>query len=511
MINLIASVFEYKNKLAIGNETNNLLFKLPEDMTFFRKITTNSLSIDSKLKYNVLVMGNNTYKSLGTKLLKNRINIVLSKSKNTTNIKKITEQGVYYLDLDQFLKFYQLFNPNVFVIGGAFIYNLFLSHPTLKPTKVYLTHVQKTNPKFVLNINPTIFMDHLPESYHLIGYSQQYHSSDNSVLKDPEQNLTRCKGGGQTILKYRVLYYVLKTDVYHEEYHYFGLLRKILGKGNDRSDRTGTGTRSLFGTGMRFDISETIPLMTTRSTPFKMILEELLWMTRGDTDAKILQKKGIHIWNGNTSREFLDSRGLNHYPEGVLGAGYGHQMRFSGSEYSPENADTSKVDTSRIGGFDQLKYVEDLLKNDPFSRRILMNYWNPSDLNKMALVPCHMMVQFYVQEIDGIKYLSSQLYQRSSDSIALSFNVVFYTVLTHILSKKCGMKPKEFTHIIGDSHIYKNNIDAVQEQLTRTPIPFPKLKMSDDIINKDWKDMTVDDFELIGYFSHKNIPMKMAV
>ena len=509
MINLIVSVFEYKNKLAIGNDNNELLFKLKEDMSFFRKITTESLSTDSKLKYNVLVMGNNTYKSLGTDYLKKRINIVLSNTQKTKKITNVTEPGIYYFNMQQFISYYKMFNPNVFIIGGASIYNTFLSHNSLKPTKIYLTHVQKTDKKWILNVTPTIFMNHLPEKYQLIGYSQQYHSVDSSILKDPEQNLTRHKDGAESILKYRILYYEYK-NIRHEERNYFGLLHQILKNGNERSDRTGTGTQSLFGTGMKFDISKTIPLMTTRATPFKMILEELLWMTRGDTDAKILEKKGINIWSENSSREFLDKRGLD-YPIGVLGPLYSWQMRFSGADYNIENADTSKIDTLKIGGVDQLKNIENLLKTDPFSRRILMSYWNASDLDKMALNPCHVLVQFYVQEINGIKYLSSQMYQRSSDSIALSFNAVFYTVLTHILAKKCGMVPNEFTFIIGDAHAYKNNIEGVKEQLSRDPIPFPKLKISNDIIDKDWKDMSINDFELIGYFSKPNIKMQMAI
>jgi thymidylate synthase len=510
MINLIVSVYEYKNKLAIGNDTNDLLFKLSNDMKFFKKITKDSLSKDSRLQYNVIVMGSKTYNSLKTEYLKGRINIVITSKKNNTNIKNVTKPNVYYLNMSQFQNFYNLFNPNVFIIGGASIYNYFLNHEILKPTKIYMTQVQKANLKFILNVTPTIFMNHLPESYQLIGYSSLYHSFDNSILKDKGQNLTRDQQGAEAVLKYRILYYNLSNEP-HQEHHYTGLIKNILNHGNDRSDRTGTGTRSLFGTGLKFDISRTIPLMTTRKTPFKMIIQELLWMTSGDTDAKILQNKGVHIWDGNTSREFLDNRGLRNYPEGILGPGYGWQMRFSGADYHHNYSDTSMIDTSKIGGIDQLKYVENLLKTDPFSRRILMSYWIPSDLNKMALVPCHVLVQFYVEEINGIKYLSSQLYQRSQDSIATCFNTIFYTVLTHILAKKCDMKPKNFTFLMGDSHVYKNNLEAVQTQLTRTPIPFPKLKISEDIKNKDWKDMTVDDFELIGYFSEPNIKMQMAV
>jgi thymidylate synthase len=297
-----------------------------------------------------------------------------------------------------------------------------------------------------------------------------------------------------------------------EEYKYLHFMNNILTNGNKRSDRTGTGTVSLYGNQMRFDISQTIPLMTTKRVPFKTIVEELLWFCRGDTDAKVLQKKGVKIWDGNTSREFLDNQGLFHYPEGVLGAGYGFQWRFQGAKYSHSFADTSQIDTSLIGGFDQLKYVEDLLEKDPFSRRIVISAWNPSDFDKTSLVPCHILIQFYVEEIAGEKHLSCQFYMRSNDVfLANVFNVVSYSVLTHILAKRHNMKPKEIIYTCGDSHIYSNHIEQVKEQLERNPRPFPKVVVSDSVKHKDWSEMTIDDFELVGYFPYPAIKAPMAV
>jgi thymidylate synthase len=242
------------------------------------------------------------------------------------------------------------------------------------------------------------------------------------------------------------------------------------------------------------------------------MVEELLWFCRGDTDAKILQKKGIKIWDGNTSREFLDNRGLYHYDEGILGAGYGWQIRFQGAKYSQNFADTSKCDTSLIGGFDQLAYIENLLKTDPFSRRIMMCYWNPSDFDKTALLPCHYSIQFYVTEEKGERYLSSHFIMRSNDVfLGNPVNISSYSVLTYILALKCNMKPKELVYSCSDTHIYRNHITQVKEQLSRTCMPFPKLKLDDSIKNKDWPDITINDFELIGYFSHPSIKAPMAI
>ena len=282
--------------------------------------------------------------------------------------------------------------------------------------------------------------------------------------------------------------------------------------GNIRNDRTNTGTISLFGTHIRFDISKSIPLLTTKKVPFKMIIKELLWILQGNTDAKILQNQGVHIWDGNTSREFLDGRNLQHYPEGILGAGYGWQLRHQGANYSSDFADISKIDKNKIGGFDQLQYVEHLLKNDPFSRRIMFSYWNPTDFDKTALVPCHTHCQFYVTKENNIYYLSCQYYMRSNDIICgKPWNIVFYSVLTYILAKRCNMLPKEIIYTCGDSHVYSNHIEQVFEQVSRDPRPFPHIKINNSIIDKDWSEMTVDDFELVGYFPHSKIAAPMAI
>ncbi len=249
----------------------------------------------------------------------------------------------------------------------------------------------------------------------------------------------------------------------------------------------------MFGQSLRFDISKSIPLLTTRSIPLRVIIEELLWFLRGETDAKILQNKNVHIWDGNTSRQFLDSRGLD-YDEGVAGPIYGHQMRHFSAEYNPESTD--------IGGFDQLKYVENLLKTDPFSRRIVMSYWNPNQFDQMCLLPCHTHVQFYV-EVDPndleVPWLSCVFYMRSNDfALANNFNVISYTVLTYILALKCNMKPKEIIFSGGDCHVYKDHIGALGEQFRRERRPSPVLILDNSIKEKDYKDISFKDFDLVG-------------
>lgn len=499
MINLIACVTIYKNKLAIGRKSE-LLFRFKDDHSFFKNITTNSLKKESKLKYNIVLMGHKTHDSIG-KVLLNRINLILTKNSklyNLHNYSKIEKDKAYFVSINQFKKIYENFSPNVFVIGGSTIYNLFLDKTSNlpSPAKLYITHVQTNtlrNLEFTNYNAPDIFMNNFDDSYKLIGYSQRFHVIDFSYT-------------------YRILYYDI-TTARSEEYKYLDLMNSILEEGNVRNDRTDIGTISKFGNQIRFNISDTIPLITTKYIPFKTILEELLWMCRGDSDSKILQKKGITIWNGNTSREFLDKNGLIHYPEGTLGPQYGFLWRHFGAKYKPEYSDTSKIDTNIIGGFDQLKYVENLLQNDPFSRRIMISSWSPDRLHEQCLPSCHFNVQFYVTEEKNQKYLSCMFTMRSNDFFLAgqSFNMIFYTVLTYILAKKYNMKPKELIYNSGDTHIYKNHIEAVQEQLKRTCRPFPKLILNDSIKTKKWDEITEHDFEIIGYFPDKPIKVPMAI
>lgn len=286
----------------------------------------------------------------------------------------------------------------------------------------------------------------------------------------------------------------------HEEYQYLHLVKSILEKGHKKSDRTGTGTLSIFGAQMRFDLSKHFPLLTTKKLYWKGIVEELLWFIKGNTNTRDLAKKNVHIWDANGSRQFLDSVGLTHYEEGDVGPIYGFQWRHYGAQYSGCHADYKEQ------GIDQLSQIIATLKSNPDSRRIVMNAWNPIDVPKMALPPCHIMCQFYVAE----GRLSCQMYQRSCDmGLGVPFNIASYALLTRMIAHVCNLLPGELIHTLGDTHIYLNHIEALKEQITRQPKPFPVLQFKRDISNID--DFCYEDIELKNYEYHSNLKMEMAV
>ena len=285
------------------------------------------------------------------------------------------------------------------------------------------------------------------------------------------------------------------------ESQYINLIKHILENGISKYDRTGIGTLSIFGYNMNFNLRESFPLLTTKKVYWKGVVEELLWFISGSTDSNILKEKGVKIWEGNSSREFLDRRGLTHYDQGDIGAGYGFQWRHFGAKY------TNMYDSYEGQGVDQLKDVIYKIKNTPDDRRIIMSAWNPTDLDKMALPPCHIFVQFWVYS--NKKELHSQMYQRSCDvGLGVTFNIASYALLTCIIAKLCDLTPGDFHYCMGDTHIYKNHIDAMKLQITRDPYDFPKINIKDitDIDN-----IKFDDIELIDYKYYENIKMNMAV
>lgn len=301
-----------------------------------------------------------------------------------------------------------------------------------------------------------------------------------------------------------------------EEEQYLNLAREIITKGIERSDRTGAGTKSLFGTQMRFSLLDrTMPLLTTKKVFWKGVVEELLWFIKGDTNADHLSEKGVKIWEANTSREFLDKREeTQDYAEGDAGPIYGFQWRHFGAKYVD-------MDTDYAGqGFDQLQDCINKLKINPFDRRIIMSAWNPSDLKQMVLPPCHMFCQFYVtpntsnNKDDGkeertANRLSCLMYQRSGDvGLGVPFNIASYSLLTHIIAEICDMEAYEFIHVIGDTHVYLNHIEALTEQIKRVPYPFPTLEI---VKKENIDDYTSKDFKLIDYKYRPSIKMQMAV
>ncbi|XP_012279699.1 thymidylate synthase [Orussus abietinus] len=287
----------------------------------------------------------------------------------------------------------------------------------------------------------------------------------------------------------------------HDEYQYLQLIDRIINKGSKKSDRTGVGTQSVFGTQMRFSLRNgTFPLLTTKRVNWRAIVEELLWFIRGCTNSKELAAKGVNIWNANSSRSFLDSCGFIDREEGDLGPVYGFQWRHFGAKYVDMHTDYTGQ------GIDQLREVIHKIKNTPDDRRIIMTAWDPVSIPQMALPPCHCLVQFYV--CDG--ELSCQLYQRSADmGLGVPFNIASYSLLTYMLAHVTSLKPGDFIHTMGDCHVYLNHISSLQTQIIREPRPFPQLKIKRNV--EDIEDFVFDDFELIDYNPHNRIVMAMAV
>lgn len=261
---------------------------------------------------------------------------------------------------------------------------------------------------------------------------------------------------------------------------YHDLLQYILDHGTKKEDRTGTGTISVFGYQMRFDLNEGFPCVTTKKLHLRSIIHELLWFLKGDTNINYLKENNVSIWD-----EWADE-------DGNLGPVYGSQWR------SWPTADGRHID--------QIKQVLDQIKNNPDSRRIIVSAWNVGEIDKMALPPCHAFFQFYVA--DG--KLSCQLYQRSADTfLGVPFNIASYALLTMMMAQVCGLKPGDFVHTLGDAHLYSNHLDQAKLQLTRDFRPLPQMKINPNV--KDLFDFKFEDFQLLNYDPHPHIKAEVAI
>ncbi|AEO68369.1 1ae082ba-b9c7-4855-90fd-923c05c2b708 [Thermothielavioides terrestris] len=331
----------------------------------------------------------------------------------------------------------------------------------------------------------------------------------------------------------------------HEEYQYLDLVREILDHGELRQDRTGTGTYSIFAPRpLKFSLNRDgvpiLPLLTTKRVYTKAVIAELLWFISGDTSSHTLSKQGVKIWDGNGSREFLDSLGLTDREEGDLGPVYGFQWRHFGAQYVDAKTDYTGQ------GVDQLARIIHTLRTNPYDRRMVLSAWNPADMPRMALPPCHMFAQFYVsfpnsrsqpqsppptdnddssacsppqqqqqQQQKPQGHLHCQLYQRSCDmGLGVPFNIASYALLTHMVARVCGLVPGSLTHVMGDAHVYVNHVAALRTQLAREPsAPFPELELVDRDEERGggidgWRP---DDFVIKGYKPQAPIPMEMSV
>ena len=442
---------------------NSIPWNIKEDRSFFCETTTN----------NVVIMGLKTFESLPNKSpLKNRINVVLS---NKYEIKKESEE-LYFCNYDNLTYVLEDFSSDkkIFVIGGEKIYKLFENNYE----EILLTYIDKS-------YTCDVFFPKISNEYSIQEYSKKHWSDTESC-------------------NYRFIKYLKdKTEVCDSEY--LSLATKVLDQSKEiRVDRTGTGTYSIFGEQISFDISKFIPILSTKRVPWKSCIEELLWFMRGDTDANILKNKGVNIWNLNSTKEFQSKVGLGHLEEGDCGANYSFQWRYCGQEYK-----TCKSIYEKNTKYDQINNIINQLKNDPFSRRIFMSAWNPFDLDKTVLPPCHVSVQFYV---DNNYNLSCHMYQRSCDIfLGLPWNILSYSILTYILARKCNMKPDRLIISFGDTHIYSNHVEQMKTQLERSYLSPSILEIKDNVKEKNIEEIDINDFDIIGYFPHKAIQGDMSV
>lgn len=276
---------------------------------------------------------------------------------------------------------------------------------------------------------------------------------------------------------------------------YEDMLREVLMEGSSRPDRTGTGTTSLFGGRIEYDLRNGFPLITSKRVPFRLVAEELLWFLRGEDDIRYLQERDVHIWD----------EWANEY--GYIGPMYGYQWRRWGEYYDYDSPMHDENDDGLVPGVDQIAQVIESVKSDPYSRRHVVSTWNPSDLPYMALAPCHIMFQFYVEEDD---VLSIQVIQRSADFfLGIPFNIASYALLTHMVAHVTGYGVGRLIWVGGDCHIYDNHRDQVKEQLSREHVPLPELEIVGDVANID--DFTIDNFKVTEYNPHPTLKGVVAV
>lgn len=412
---------------------------------------------------NAVIMGKTTYLSLPEQFrpLPNRHNIVIS---TTLEKHEHTNVAIFNTLLDALINLgtYPGKFEEVFVIGGEQLYTACLEFMYLC-RRVYMT-------KFKLVYDCDRFFPF------------------EAIQKLMDKGDVTVESEFKTRDFTRTTYAV---NVVHPEQSYLNLLREVRDKGDRRPDRTGVGTKSLFGKQLTFDISERLPLFTTKQVSFHNILTELLWIVGGKTNSKFLEEKGNPIWRANTSKKFLEEQKLP-YLEGDAGPIYGFQLRHWGAEYVNCNKDYTGQ------GIDQLDRAVKILRQDPFSRRIICSAWNVSDLDKMCLNPCHVMFQFYVDSTRT--HLDCMVTMRGSDlCIGLPYNVCSYAILTYMVAHVTQLKPRNLVFSIGDAHLYSNHLDNLAKQIQRCPRPFPTLRIVNSSQIFELSDFQESNFELDGY------------
>ena len=503
----------------IGKD-GSIPWKAPEDMKRFKTLTSPAATKPGvpATAATAVIMGRKTYDSLPAAFrpLPNRVNIVVSSQ--TSAALGYPEDVAVVASIDEALgslwkdatTYSPILSPadgdaaednkaphpkklpvsKVWVIGGGQLYSECLK-PSLKKfcQSVHITRIH-TETECDVRLDAAF---HSTEAFEKMGFRRE-----TSQTTDEEGNPLTATVASQSVPMAFETWWQYNA----EEAQYLALCREIIDQGAVKGDRTGTGTRSVFGRQMRFSLRNgQFPLLTTKRVFWKGVCEELLWFIRGNTNGKDLSAKGVHIWDANGSREFLDQRGLRNNAEGDLGPVYGFQWRHFGAEYKTCHDDYTGE------GVDQLKEVISLLRSNPNDRRILMSAWNPAAIPGMALPPCHVLAQFYV---GANKELSCMLYQRSCDmGLGVPFNIASYALLTVLLAKACNLNLGDFVHTLGDAHVYSNHVEALQQQLERTPRAFPYIRVNTD--REHLEDYELSDFDIVGYSPYPIIKMDMAV
>lgn len=493
-----------RNSQDIIGINNGLLTWTRDDFLHFKEQTMNK----------IVVMGYNTFLSLpGDKsivTLKDRLNVVITNNHYDLLVDKVslsdeTLDILVYKSFDDFYekltngnidetRFEKYLSEDVFIIGGAYLYNYIYNNFKVNAIYETVTNLNISINKYVEEGNKIIYF---PTEIDLSKYEKIYSNeySGEITLNGGNKSETKKINGNYTINIYQN-----KETVNFQELEYLNLIKYIYNNGCNKSSRNSEVISIFSPPQMRFDLRKGFPLLTTKRVAWKTVLRELLWFISGSTDNKILQNKNVHIWDGNSSREYLTSRGLNEYREGDLGPIYGFQWRHFGAFYNGCGYDY------RGHGVDQLQNIIDLIKNDPNSRRIILNSWNARDIDKMALPPCHVMVQFHVDVVEG--YLDAKLTQRSGDMfLGVPFNIASYAFLIHIIGNITGYKPRYFIHDIGDAHIYENHKDAIVKQIKRTTLDFPELRITRKLETID--DIDESYFEILNYRHHGTIKAEM--
>jgi dihydrofolate reductase / thymidylate synthase len=474
-------------KNGIG-KNNDIPWKLTKELKYFKKITTHTTT---PLLKNVVIMGRKTWDSIPQKFkpLQDRINIVITRTPDQFKDEEINNNDLFFCSSlanakTLVMNIMHSDKDNTFIIGGESIYRDALQNHSC--SKIYYTEVCE---KYECDT----FFPILNEEFKLQSVSKFIQDNETYYRNLVFVNTSLTKTHSE-----------IELWENKEEKTYLEVMNKIITLGEIKLDRTEVGIYSIFGETFKYDLTDTFPVLTTRRQFLRGIFEELKFYLSGKTDNKLLTDKNVNIWNANTTREFLDKRGLSHYPEHDMGETYGFNFRHYGAEYKTcqENYEGQ--------GFDQVNYVLDLIKNNPSSRRIIIDIWNCSTLDKASLPPCLCKYQFNVN-IEK-KQLNLMIYLRSSDFfLANNWNVCTGAFFVHMICnlKDIDLTPGILTVVTGDTHIYSNHMKQVKQNLERHPKPFPKLVITE---KKDkLEDFEYSDMKIIGYKPDKNIPAPMAV